>query len=70
MGGKLGGSFAGWSDIHMTTEGSKEAEVGWFTGTDGERGMIAVIMDRAVGQAEEMVECIRPINSRKGGALQ
>ena len=45
-------------------------EVGRFTGTDGERGMIAAIMDRAVGQAKEMVECIQPINSRKGGALQ
>ena len=70
MRGELGGTFARWPDIHATTEGTKETQIGQFTRADGEWGMIAAVVDRAVGQAKEMIESIWPIDSRKGSTLQ
>ena len=70
MRGELGRAFAGWLDIHTTTEGPEDLQVGWFTGADGKWGMITAIVKRAVGQAKEVIESIWPINRREGGALQ
>jgi hypothetical protein len=64
------GMFAGWADVDTATKRAKGPEVGWLAGVDFNRSGILTVVDRAVRNADEVVEGVGPKNRRQRGTFK